>query len=380
MRKTLKIVDHYNKMVNSKNYINIDNIYDGYNHLNETSYNFGDECIDDMILNENIKKLEILYITNNIKFDEEEEKMDIELFDEEIDEKNVYENINEMNDNLSQKQLLFNIENKEYHELLNNAEGETKAKILSLRSNKCNQWLHRQIGVNIKGKYTMNNEIFSKISRMHFGVNIVPNISDEEILKCSKCGYKMDIYGKHAMNCKLGKGPTWRHDKINEFIGKLIGEITTNYYVEPTSLDRDSQQRPDIIIHDEIEYDKNKHAPCYIDTMITDIYKQKNMDQINVNNFSIFNAGKLAEKDKRDLYIDRFHDLKEKGYIFIPFIMESTGGIGSDMRKVINYYLKKKANIKNRDFSVIVHNYYIQFSIYYQKLRYETLWNHYRLL
>ena len=32
--------------------------------------------------------------------------------------------------------------------------GEFKAKILSYRSNKCNQWLYRQIGVNIKGIYT----------------------------------------------------------------------------------------------------------------------------------------------------------------------------------------------------------------------------------
>ena len=134
----------------------------------------------------------------------------------------------------------------------------------------------------------------------------------------------MDIYG-NMMKCKSGKGTTWRHDRMNEFIGELIGEITTNYKVEPVSLDNDNKQRPDIIIHDDIEYKKNKHSPVFIDTMITNIYTQNNLDQINSNNFSIFNAGKLAEKHKRDLYLNRFQDLKNKFYKFIPFIMEITG-------------------------------------------------------
>ena len=55
MRKTLKMIDHYNNMVNNKNKIDIDDIYDGHNYLNEVSYNFGDEYIDNVIFDENIR-------------------------------------------------------------------------------------------------------------------------------------------------------------------------------------------------------------------------------------------------------------------------------------------------------------------------------------
>ena len=190
----------------------------------------------------------------------------------------------------------------------------------------------------------------------------------------------MDIYGIHALICKGGKGTTWRHNEMNKFIIKLIGDITQNYYLEPNKLDDDNATRPDIIIHDHVEYDEKKYAPIFLDTMITDINSIRSKQQIESGNFKIFNAGLLAEKYKYDLYLNRFNDLKEKGYVFIPTIIESTGGINTGLRRIINFFLKKKAKLMNKEFGVLAHNYYIELSLYYQKLRYETLWDHYKLL
>ena len=78
--------------------------------------------------------------------------------------------------------------------------------------------------------------------------------------------------------------------------------------------------------------------------------------------------------------VDRFNDWKNKGYRFIPTIMESSGGISKGLRHVINTFLRKKAKKENKDFGLLAHNYYIYFSIFYQKLRYESLWDHHKIL
>ena len=80
------------------------------------------------------------------------------------------------------------------------------------------------------------------------------------------------------------------------------------------------------------------------------------------------------------LYMNRYPELIEKGYKFVPAIFESSGGINVELRNILNYFLQKKSQATDRDFGVLCHNYYIELSIFYQKLRYESLWDHYKLL
>ena len=199
-------------------------------------------------------------------------------------------------------------------------------------------------------------------------------------MRCSKCNIRMDYYGKHALNCKSGKGITWRHDQVNKYITNLIEEQTQNYEWEPKKLDQHSQQRPDIIVHDELLKDGDKMVPFYMDTMITDIYNKENIRNIEMDDFGIFNAGKLGEKLKIDHYLDRFTHLRDNNYMFIPTIMESHGGINSGLRKILNLFIKRIAKDKNKEVSVMLHNFYIKFSIFYQKLKYQSIWNHYRII
>ena len=114
--------------------------------------------------------------------------------------------------------------------------------------------------------------------------------------------------------------------------------------------------------------------------MITDVNTKKNVEQINGNQFTMFNAGKLAKEYKQRLYMDRYPELIKKGYVFIPGIFESSGGINSELRNVLNYFIYKKAKMNKKEFGVMAHNYYIELSIFYQRLRYESLWDHYKLL
>ena len=162
MKRSIKMIKHYNLMVNIKNYIDIDMIYDGCNNINELSW-LGDDDDDDddmteYYLQQNINRLQRLYITNKIKLEDKKQKMDLDNFNDEIIENDIYDNINTTNVKLSQKILVNNIENKQFHELLENSSINTKVRLLSMKSNKCNAWLQKQIGFNIKSKYGMNNE------------------------------------------------------------------------------------------------------------------------------------------------------------------------------------------------------------------------------
>ena len=213
-----------------------------------------------------------------------------------------------------------------------------------------------------------------------YGINLLSMNTDKEMMRCSKCNIQMDHNGRHALNCKCGKGIIWRHDEVNKCIANLISEHTQNYQWEPKKLDEQNDQRPDIIVHDELMKIKDKMVSFYMDTMITDIYNKENLRYVNSNKFHIFNAGKLAEKVKIDLYLDRFNELKDKNYIFIPTIIESHGGLNKGLRNVINLFLKRIAKEKNKDESIMIHNFYIKFSIFYQKLKYQSIWNHYRIL
>ena len=278
------------------------------------------------------------------------------------------------------KNLTKNLEIKQYHEILDKCNGVDKARILAMKSPKSNSWLQRQIGPNVSHRYSMDNETFSKISRLHYGINIISPYIQQDLLNCSKCGITMDVKGRHPLICKMGKNSTWRHDEVNKFICKLIREETTNYQYEPTRLDSTTRERPDIIVHEEFEQMDKKFARFYVDTMITDIYNNNNIRQINSGNFRVFNAGKAAEKYKLDEDVNRFVDLKQKGYRFIPTIMESSGGISKGLRHVINIFLRRKADRENKNFGVVAHNFYIYFSLFYQKLRYASIWDHHKIL
>ena len=380
--KTIKMVQHYNTMINNKHKINIDDIYSGYNIINEQSLLSGNETYNDYTLNENIDKLNKLFITNKIKpLIRDNCQADYDYLNEiDVEQKQIQENINNIEHTLSMKNLTKNLEIKQYHEILNKCNGSDKARILAMKSPKANSWLQRQIGPNVNHKYSMDNETFSKLTRLHFGIDIVSPYMKQDLLNCAKCGIVMDSKGRHPLNCKMGKNPTWRHDEVNKFLCKLIREETINYQYEPVKLDARTRERPDIIVHDEFEQLDKKFARFYVDTMITDIYNVQNIQQIESGNFRVFNAGKLAEKYKMDEDINRFIDLKQKGYKFIPTIMESSGGISKGLRHVMNLFLRRKADRKQKNFGIMAHNFYIYFLIFYQKLRYASLWDHHKIL
>lgn len=71
-----------------------------------------------------------------------------------------------------QKSFMTKIEMKQHHELSNAAQADTKALVLAFKSSKANCLFQRQIGPNIKGKCTMNDDTFGVASKLHRGINV----------------------------------------------------------------------------------------------------------------------------------------------------------------------------------------------------------------
>ena len=156
--------------------------------------------------------------------------------------------VNRVENKLMQSELMKNIENKKYHDLLNNSNDKTKARMLAYRSSKANSWMQMQIGPDIGNIYSLNNEQYKMITRLHFGKDITSRNKKNEDIKCTKCGMINDNEGNHAFNCISGEyNHTWRHDQINKELCKLLENYTMNYKLEPRKLDN-NEQRPDIIV------------------------------------------------------------------------------------------------------------------------------------
>ena len=109
--------------------------------------------------------------------------------------------------------------------------------------------------------------------------------------------------------------------------------------------------------------------------MITNINNKQNKNDIMNGNIQLFNAGKLAEKYKLDIYADKFSDLNNKNYRFLPIIMENMGGLNSNLRILINNILRKSSK-NNSDLAINTRNFYIAFSTFYKKLKYKQIYSH----
>ena len=62
-----------------------------------------------------------------------------------------------------------------------------------------------------------------------------------------------------------------------------------------------------------------RYSATYYDLKITNIYNKRNKNEIINGNIHLFNAGKMAEKDKLDLYVNRFIDLNNNNYFFTNY-------------------------------------------------------------
>ncbi len=137
-----------------------------------------------------------------------------------------------------------------------------------------------------------------------------------------------------------------------------------------------SNIKPDIWVHEKIEYEKHKVAKLILDTVVTNIFCNKNLKNIENDNISFFMAGKIGENNKNKLYKNKFNNYYENGYKFQALALEILGGVNKNIRNIINTICKCKAKRLNKDANILINNTYILMSLIYKKFLIETLKNH----
>eukprot|EP01084_Bolivina_argentea_P027260 50681_1 len=117
----------------------------------------------------------------------------------------------------------------------------------------------------------------------------------------------------HVFDCRFGLAHHYSHDEFSFWLyNKLRTEIKLiDYELKPRKLNRliqdnimeddqkDSNEKPDIWIHEQIQYDKYSVSKIILDTTITNIFCLDNRKKIRKNEISHFMAGKLGEIRKK---------------------------------------------------------------------------------
>ena len=372
-------MDWYNNNCINRFKLSINDIYHDLDEVNKLSMNDEEELIqenvdkiNDLLINNDIKKRECY--DDNINFSQEE--MDI------IDLM-----IGALNDKLSMKSLIYGVESKIYHQIFERVDTKTRILMNARRSDKCMSFLNNYYGVCNGNKLFLSNKEFDNILRILFGITLFDvDINVEEERKCKHCGEISDGLGLHAFMCRHGKSHIYAHDAMNRIIYNLLKSEILNCRLEKRPIDNNKKRdKPDIIIDDNISLvinKKCKNAKFYLDTIIYDIYRDKHFelfekaDANGGKGISIFSAGKLGEKEKYLNYKNKFEDLRNKNYIFVPICIESMGGISKNLKKIINYIITVKAVKSGKDKNILLNNYYVTLSMNFKKIMLIRLYDH----
>ncbi len=155
--------------------------------------------------------------------------------------------------------------------------------------------------------------------------------------------------------------------------------LNKNLRIDNTD-EKQSNIKPDIWVHEKIEYEKHKISKLILDTVVTNIFCKKNLKNIENENISFFMAGKIGENNKNNLYKNKFNDYYEAGYKFKALALEILGGVNKNIRGIINTICKVKAKRLNKDPNILINNTYILMSLIFKKFLIETLKNHIMLV
>ena len=175
-------------------------------------------------------------------------------------------------------------------------------------------------GATYAGKLTEETRVGGEemvvVTRHRLGISLF-----EPDAKCGRCGQEMDTHGTHALNCRVGGGPTRRHDVVRDSLYRLAVEAGTSPEMETLHILPDSQERPGDIV-------TRRVWPRVIDVTIRNPLAASVVQAAARFTGAAAAAGE-AEKNRR--YRD---PCRRSGQIFAAFAMEAFGGLGPSAHQV----------------------------------------------
>ena len=200
---------------------------------------------------------------------------------------------------------------------------------------------------------------FSKAIRLRLGLSVFAQ--SKTCPKCKTC--VLDVFGQHAQNCKYGGAPTLRHNKIRDLIfRKCQASLLAPRKEVRDLLDNTNEKPADVYIPSWLE-----DRPAAIDVTITN---PLNMDIVGRS----ANQAGAAAAVRRAQKIAKYQEACAiKNITFIPFAMETFGGLADDAHKIIEKISSAFALHNGIDFLVAKKNFYDRLSVLIQKQNASTV-------
>ena len=98
--------------------------------------------------------------------------------------------------------------------------------------------------------YSLKSPEFKIASYLRMGL---PLPSSDCVRNCD-CGVKLDSLGYHLLTCKFGGGPVWQHNSLVSTWSKCLNELQIPNQIEPRNRYTNSENRPDIVAFDPVDY------------------------------------------------------------------------------------------------------------------------------
>ena len=137
------------------------------------------------------------------------------------------------------------------------------------------------------------------------------------------CGDQVDSFARHGLHCRLSQGRFKRHAESNNIIHRALASCDIPSKLEPTSLCKSDQKRPDGLTY--FSYKAGKPlawdftSPCTV--------APSNLSA------SIQGAAKAANKAE-ELKIKKYCELQQEFHV-VPIAIETFGSIGAHGNKLI---------------------------------------------
>eukprot|EP01083_Nonionella_stella_P026252 72201_1 len=270
----------------------------------------------------------------------------IERFDQYIGPRLKYD----PNQHTTHKHLLQLLDRKHKQQLFERADKEDKARYLAITNNGASSWMdivpNKSYGVVYSNRFWwINLSLY-----MGSAFISVPQI-------CRKCGSLCDIYGYHALHCPYGGLLIEKHDSCVNLLEKFF--VRGGYTVRKEQrfdwekLERLESERGRKVNIEEVRnmrpgdlwvQNYNSGGDRWFDFGGINVMQQRTLN--GASKKRLF-AAMMREKDKIDKY--------GSDADFTPLIIESFGGIGPQLKQVLQHLAERIGTRKGLTPSVVMH-------------------------
>ena len=208
--------------------------------------------------------------------------------------------------------------------ILNSKSNVDKARILALQEEESSAWL------NALPSSTLGNLLDDASFRISIALRVGQPVCMPHTCICNN---QVDKFGLHALSCIKSAGRMARHRMINDIIKRSLASADFPSILEPPGICRNDGKRADGMSL--LPWKTGK-------ALLWDASCRDTLCQSYVLKTSI-KAGEAAKIGESQKFL-KYKELQDRGFLFVPFVVETFGPWGNEAKKLIKEISKKINN------------------------------------